>query len=551
MKIRRMSALLLASSAVTMSVALSLPTQAFADPPPNNADVPSMATTAPSIPESESPAATEAPGGTTEQSPGVTPPAESEPSEQVPQVPRSSTTPAPQKRVAPMAVAAGCQTYPPTSFQVCGRIRDKYNQTGGPAGFLLFPKSNELTNPGNTGKRSEFVGGNIYWSAATDAHPVAHEFLTKWGEKGYESGYMKYPTTDEIVLSDGTSRRQEYQGGSIYFKFGIGARTIQGAIRDKWRAMGAETGALKFPTTDETVTPDGKGRFNRFEGGVVYWSAATGAQPVMGGILDKWASAGYEKSTYGYPKAAATTPDGGATYTQQFERGTITAPGPEARELAARNPGTTAEEMIDAARQWAQDQSAPLIDVLVEAVRKARQYAADTPTDDDWEYLPFARGKGDIFYADSSLAVMGLVMIINHGHNGIYASTTNTVEAAKFEEGEGHSGVNEVDNRTAGENGGRREVRSPQVGYVNTDGATRDRAVTFALSKIGKSYNNNFAFNRFINDEQYNCSQLVWASYMHASNDEIDLRDWFPNPTPSVYPKELFASDHVTKYYPA
>ncbi|MFI8775419.1 LGFP repeat-containing protein [Gordonia sp. NPDC062954] len=100
---------------------------------------------------------------------------------------------------ATAAVAAGCQIYPPTSFQVCGAIRDKYNQMGGPTSFLLFPKSNELTNPGNTGKRSEFIGGNIYWSAATGAHPVAHEFLFKWGDHGYETGFLKYPKTDEIV----------------------------------------------------------------------------------------------------------------------------------------------------------------------------------------------------------------------------------------------------------------------------------------------------------------------------------------------------------------
>ncbi|WP_299577486.1 hypothetical protein [uncultured Williamsia sp.] len=172
------------------------------------------------------------------------------------------------------AVAAGCQTYPPTSYQVCGRIRDKYNQTGGPNGFLLFPKSNELTNPNNTGKRSEFLGGNIYWSTATDAHPVAHEFLTKWGEKGYESGYMKYPTTDEIVLGDGLSRRQEYQGASIYFNFSTGAHIIQGNIREYWRGLGAETSDLGFPTSDEQQIGDKY--YNTFQGGTIYWSPSAG-----------------------------------------------------------------------------------------------------------------------------------------------------------------------------------------------------------------------------------------------------------------------------------
>lgn len=142
-----------------------------------------------------------------------------------------------EARLSTARVAAGCQVYWPALFEVCGLIRDKYNQMGGPNSFLLFPKTNELTNPGNTGKRTEFLGGNIYWSAATGAKPVAHDFLTKYGVAGYESGYLQYPTTDEIVLSNNINRRQEYQGGSIYWAAGIGAYIVRGAIRDKWLAI--------------------------------------------------------------------------------------------------------------------------------------------------------------------------------------------------------------------------------------------------------------------------------------------------------------------------
>lgn len=351
MKLPRRSALLLAASAATLSVVLSVPGPALADPPPNYADVPSLTTTTPQLPESpEGDVVTPAPETSDELYPGPTNPSGSDdaapqPSTDVPEtdapdseVPSSETAPeessapsssesakpAPGRRTAPMAVLAGCQTYPPTTFQVCGRIRDKYNQTGGPAGFLLFPKSNELTNPGNTGKRSEFLGGNIYWSAATDAHPVAHEFLTKWGEKGYESGYLKYPTTDEIVLSDGTSRRQEYQGGSIYFKFGVGAHTVQGAIRDKWRAMNAETGILGFPISDEQVTPDGQGRYSHFENGTIYWSAATGARWVSEDMMGSWGNNGYEAGYLGYPIADPTFNTTARTETQKFQGGELT-----------------------------------------------------------------------------------------------------------------------------------------------------------------------------------------------------------------------------------
>lgn len=338
---RRHHAHLLA--ALGMSALLAIPTTAAADPLVNNAEVPTVQqTTDPATPSPGSDTTTPSDGSDTPSAPSTpvqpsepTVPSEpgspSEPGAPESQTPSTAPTdpsapssvPAPGRRVAPQAVTAGCQTYPPTTFQVCGRIRDKYNQTGGPAGFLLFPKSNELTNPGNTGKRSEFLGGNIYWSAATDAHPVAHEFLTKWGEKGYETGYLKYPTTDEIVLSDGINRRQEYQGGSIYWAAGIGAHTIQGAIRDKWRAMGAEKSALGFPTSDEKITPDGKGRYNTFQNGSIYWSPTTGAHPVNGPILDQWSQDGYESGKWGYPVSDQVIDLENDRITQGFQRGTI------------------------------------------------------------------------------------------------------------------------------------------------------------------------------------------------------------------------------------
>lgn len=327
--------LLTAAAALSVAGALLSP-QAMAgatSPPPSAPELsPRIVETAPpdtsvpgtSGPESAAPEAppAETPGASSSEAPpassSAAPSAEpSSPSGSASQSPKA------QNKAATAAVAAGCQTYPPTTFQVCGRIRDKYNQTGGPTGFLLFPKSNELTNPGNTGKRSEFLGGNIYWSAATDAHPVAHDFLTKWGEKGYETGYLKYPTTDEIVLSDGVSRRQEYQGGSIYWAAGIGAHTIQGAIKDKWIALGAQ-GKLGFPTSDEMTTPDGIGRYNTFQNGSIYWSPSTGAHWLTTEMVDRWGTENYEAGPLGYPISDPAFDATAKTETQVFQGGNIT-----------------------------------------------------------------------------------------------------------------------------------------------------------------------------------------------------------------------------------
>ena len=445
--------------------------------------------------------------------------------------------------------------YLPSPYEVCGAIRDKYKELGGPNSFLLWPTTNELTNPDGYGKRSVFQNGPIYGSPSGRCRPRCKPLLCLLAAQRLEAGPLGYPTSDEIVNPDPDApigRRQYFEHGTIYWRLNE-AYYVAGAIRDKWGETGWEQGSLGYPITDEIKLPDGRGRMNRFAKGqgVIYWSPTTGAHPVTGPILDVWAKAGYERSSaYGYPTQDQTSRDNDVTVEQQFERGLITAPGPAATELAYLNPGTTAEQQIEAAKRWAEQAAAPVIDVLVGALRKAREYtevkSPDSPSPDDWELLPLdkVRGRGDIFYADSSPEIVIVNKLVNHGHNGIFVSTTNTVEAAKGSLG---NGVYEVDNRTASPEGGPRKVRRPQLGWVNTSDSVRAGAVDFAISKKGKGYNNNFAFNRYINDEQYNCSQIVWAAYMHASGDEIDMKDGFPNPTPSVYPKELFASDWVTQ----
>lgn len=410
---------------------------------------------------------------------------------------------------------------------------------GGPNSFLLFPKTNELTNPGNTGKRTEFLGGNIYWSAATGAKPVAHDFLTKWGEKGYEGGYLKYPTTDEIVLPDGVNRRQEFQGGSIYWAAGIGAHTLQGAIKDKWIALGAQ-GTLGFPTSDEKVAPDGVGRYNTFQHGSIYWSPATGAHSVVGRVLKAWGDAGYEGGTYGYPTAEQTSPDNGVTVKQNFQRGTITAPGPKVIELAGYMEWpTTPEQVLDDAIDAAAAAAEPLASAIEGALVEAGDSNSGGPRDpDDAVAIPLARGAGDLFYSDASTG-KGPVQY-EHGHNGIYVNTADTVQA--LDPDRGVQLVSGTDTT--------HKLYNPEMMWVNTTGGVRSHAVQYARAKIGSGYNNNFAFNRrdwdyFGPGDTYNCSQLVWAAYMNATGGSIDLDGdggW------GVWPKDILESDWITMY---
>ncbi|WP_280470626.1 LGFP repeat-containing protein [Nocardia farcinica] len=175
-----------------------------------------------------------------------------------------------------MFAAPGCQVYWPAPYEVCGAIRDKYNELGGPNSFLLWPTTNELTNPDGVGKRSVFMNGPIYWSPWGGAHPVVNHFFAAWQRNGWEAGVLGYPTSDEIVNPD-LGRRQNFQGGTIYWKINE-AYYVTGAIQAKWNELGAEQGWLGYPITDELA--NGDIRYNRFQNGYIFWSPQSGAFPV-------------------------------------------------------------------------------------------------------------------------------------------------------------------------------------------------------------------------------------------------------------------------------
>lgn len=227
-----------------------------------------------------------------------------------------------------------CQYFWPSPHMVCGAILDKYLSLGAENSFLKHPINVELPNPDGIGSRQEFLVGPIYAHPTAGAHPVVNSFMTKWGSFGWEASFLGYPTTDEIVNSDGIGRRQHFQNADIYWHplASPGANVIGGAIRDKWASTGGEGpgGLLGYPITDEIwVGASSEGRMNRFERGVLYWHPTAGAWPVTGPILEIWQAAGYEGGSYGYPTGDQYDYNGDPR--QDFQGGQITAVMPALR----------------------------------------------------------------------------------------------------------------------------------------------------------------------------------------------------------------------------
>lgn len=213
-----------------------------------------------------------------------------------------------------------------TAYQVCGAIRDKWWLLGGTT--FGYPASNELTTADGVGKYTEFVrpdqpgwAGSIYWSPNNGAWSVQNGIRTRWLATGGPTGPLGYPVTDETPSPDGIGAFNHFNkatvgthDGSIYWSPATGSQDIRGAIRAKWFESGAERGPLGYPTTGETGTPDGIGRFNHFAGdnGSIYWTADTLAHSIQGPVREAWAQTGWELGPLGYPVTdQATTADGG------------------------------------------------------------------------------------------------------------------------------------------------------------------------------------------------------------------------------------------------
>jgi hypothetical protein len=124
---------------------------------------------------------------------------------------------------------------------------------------------------------------------------------TKHAELGGNAGFLGVATENIGKCPDGKGSYQRFTNGMIYFTAKTGAQEVHGRILDKWASLGYETSFLGYPLHEERGTPDGIGRYSRFQGGMIYWTPDTDAHEVHGEILRLWSDLGFERSYLGYP----------------------------------------------------------------------------------------------------------------------------------------------------------------------------------------------------------------------------------------------------------
>ncbi|MGV0743192.1 N-acetylmuramoyl-L-alanine amidase [Mycolicibacterium sp. XJ870] len=93
-----------------------------------------------------------------------------------------------------------------------------------------------------------------------------------------------------------------------------------GAIFARWQATGGPAGPLGNPTSPEAAAAGGA-RYATFERGALYWSAASGAEPVTGAIYEAWGSLGFERGVLGLPTSGEIGEP--QWIVQNFQHGTL------------------------------------------------------------------------------------------------------------------------------------------------------------------------------------------------------------------------------------
>jgi uncharacterized protein with LGFP repeats len=194
------------------------------------------------------------------------------------------------------------------NFRIERSIYDYWRGKGGQAA-LGCPTSNTLilTNGSgsNVGLYNDFgTRASIVLKTSGQSggpHLIVNGIRSRYVAVGFATGFLGFPLEDERLTINSTGWFQGFENGRIFYSDATGAHELHGYINTKWESIGNVTSFLGYPTTDETGTPDGVGRYNHFSGGSIYWTSALGAHPVRGPIRDHWAAQGWERSFLGYP----------------------------------------------------------------------------------------------------------------------------------------------------------------------------------------------------------------------------------------------------------
>ena len=163
----------------------------------------------------------------------------------------------------------------------------------------------------------DLVSGS--YTTADGTAPVPTPFSTEYTKFGGASGVLGYAIGGAGTGPVSGSQMISFNKGAIFTNTSTGTHTLSGAIWNLYRSSKSIRSMLGLPTSDETNIKGGT--YQAFQGGNIYWSAATGAHAMSSTYWAAYARVGSEGGILGYPTKDATNIKGG-TY-QAFQGGRI------------------------------------------------------------------------------------------------------------------------------------------------------------------------------------------------------------------------------------
>jgi uncharacterized protein with LGFP repeats len=121
-------------------------------------------------------------------------------------------------------------------------------------------------------------------------------------EPAYAASSQRLGTETDLPEPVAAGSVWPFQHGAVTVRAAGGTRVLTGAVAAAWQAAGGVGSALGWPVTDTAPTPDAAGSWEDFDGGSVYSApGATTAHAVLGAIRDRWRTLGSETGQLGYP----------------------------------------------------------------------------------------------------------------------------------------------------------------------------------------------------------------------------------------------------------
>ena len=238
------------------------------------------------------------------------------------------TDPAPTAGPAPSAtlpaepeVSSEAAAGQPTTGEQA--IKARWLELGGETGVLGAAQGAIACGLAADGCHGEFAKGSIAWSSALGAKSVRGTIALRWAQLGSLKGGLGYPTNEEKCGLSGGGCRQTFQGGAVYYVPNSGTFEVWNGIAARWTGLGAETGPLGYPTGVEKCGLRNGACMQPFQWGAMYYVPGVGTNPVMNAILARWTGLGAENGALGYPTGIERCGLAAGGCVQTFQNGGI------------------------------------------------------------------------------------------------------------------------------------------------------------------------------------------------------------------------------------